>query len=168
MDSNTADSHLPKSKQGRGGVASPPQQTAGAAYVLPRGGPTDNWTRKKKLELTKKLQKVIFYAGKTHDRPFRGVFRGGQDFFDLSSAGGLFRPPRKKNPKCQCFVGIQKITSQTFRISGILVILCFFATISLFFFLTMSSERDQCRKCAPNDLYLILSISGMIFCICTA
>ena len=42
MDSNTADSHLPKSKQGRGGVASPPQQTAGAAYVLPRGGPTDN------------------------------------------------------------------------------------------------------------------------------
>jgi hypothetical protein len=26
----------------------PPQQTAGAAYVLPRGGPTDNCEKKKK------------------------------------------------------------------------------------------------------------------------
>jgi len=25
---------------------------------------------------------IFFYAGKTHNRPFRGVFRGGQDFFD--------------------------------------------------------------------------------------
>jgi hypothetical protein len=32
VDSNTADSHLPKSKQGRGGLhPPPPQQTAGAA-----------------------------------------------------------------------------------------------------------------------------------------
>ncbi len=32
-----------ESKQGRGGLRPPPpQQTAGAAYVLPRGGPTDN------------------------------------------------------------------------------------------------------------------------------
>ncbi len=28
------------------------------------------------------VREVIFYAGKTHNRRFRGVFRGGQDFFD--------------------------------------------------------------------------------------
>jgi hypothetical protein len=28
------------------------------------------------------VREVSFYAGKIHNRPFRGVFRGGRDFFD--------------------------------------------------------------------------------------
>ncbi len=76
----------------------------------------------------------FFYAGKTHDRPLRGVFRGSRDFFTpkLSWAQwGVFRRGKKvgtpsKNPRkwpTTCLAGIQKITSQTFRISGTLVIL---------------------------------------------
>jgi hypothetical protein len=34
------------------------------------------------VALILKVLEVIFYADKTHNRPFQGVFRGGQDNFD--------------------------------------------------------------------------------------
>jgi hypothetical protein len=29
-----------------------------------------------------KMRDIIFFAGKLHNGPFQGIFRGGQDFFD--------------------------------------------------------------------------------------
>jgi hypothetical protein len=29
-----------------------------------------------------KMREIIFFAGKLHNGPFQGKFRGGQDFFD--------------------------------------------------------------------------------------
>jgi hypothetical protein len=29
-----------------------------------------------------KMWDIIFFAGKLHNGPFQGIFRGGQDFFD--------------------------------------------------------------------------------------
>jgi hypothetical protein len=32
--------------------------------------------------LIMKMRDIIFFAGKLHNGPFQGMFRGGQDFFD--------------------------------------------------------------------------------------
>jgi hypothetical protein len=49
-----------------------------------------------------KEREIVFYAGKTHNRPFRGVFRGGKDFVThkLSNflRGGQFMCQKSRGP----------------------------------------------------------------------
>jgi hypothetical protein len=66
-------------------------------------------------------------------RRFRGVFRGGQDFFHpqivLSAAKGNFVVKKVEKLAIMFFASIQKIISQTIRISRTLIFSCTGATI---------------------------------------
>ncbi len=75
-------------------------------------------------------------AGKTHNRRYRG----GLDFFEtqfvLFAAKGNFRDKKVEAPlknleksPIMCFASLQKITSQTIRISRTLLFLCTGVTI---------------------------------------
>jgi hypothetical protein len=87
-----------------------------------------------------------FYAGKTHNRRFRDGFRRSKDFFDpqivlpersgrqfLSQKVEALSKQLEKSP-IMCFSNIQKLTSQTIRISGALVFSCIGATKCPIFF----------------------------------
>jgi hypothetical protein len=67
------------------------------------------------IQLILKVREIIFFAGKTHNGAFKGIFLGGRDLVDPS-----------KIPKCpiMCFGPEKKIISHTFRIRGTLVFLC--------------------------------------------
>jgi len=49
-----------------------------------------------------KMREIIFFAGKLHNGPFQGIFRGGQDFFDPcivpSAARDNFKGQKSRGP----------------------------------------------------------------------
>ncbi len=67
------------------------------------------------------MREIIFFAGKLLYRPFRGIFWGGQDFFDPLNLGVKKVEAPSKYPE---FAQKQKNNISNFKISGTLVILC--------------------------------------------
>jgi hypothetical protein len=86
------------------------------------------------VPLILKVREIIFFfAGKTYNGAFRGIFRGGRDLYDpeivLSIAKGNFgskgsRPPRKIPRNASLYVCPGQKKSHTLRIRSTLVFLC--------------------------------------------
>jgi hypothetical protein len=70
-----------------------------------------------------KMRDIFFFAGKLHNGPFQGIFRGGQGNFGGQKRRGPLGISREKAHYVVC-PKQKKIISQIFKISGALVFLC--------------------------------------------